>query len=239
MTASASRMFIAASSGLVGFGNVSTILGKVESRYVSGAQFAASYDGSNYATLTVDSTGVLTVGTTGSAAGFTFSSNGLVLGSGAGRGKVQSTLKTVSSTSANSGSGETDLHSATILANTLATNGDALEVIMCFGTASNANNKTIKVKFGSTTIYDTTALAANNSDVIIWAQIMRTGATTQVSFATLSAKNGSAFTQPNVTRGAPGETLSGSVTLKATGQGTSTNDVTQYMTIVNYIPANA
>jgi hypothetical protein len=233
-TASASRMFIK-TDGTVGFGSTSP-LGKVEARSTSVAQLVGSYDASNYLGITVGSSGTATFTGAGTAKGIDLT-DGLVAGTGTGRAKPGGVLKSIVSTSANSGSSETDLHSITIPASTLAADGDTLRVTMGFSTAANANNKTLKLKFGSTTLLDTTALAANATDAIIEAVITRTGATTQIAMTRLKVKNGSAWLDTCI-KATPAETLSGSITLKATGQGSATNEVVQNLSIIEYLPAN-
>lgn len=232
-TAGANRLLIT-TGGDMSCGNVSSLLARIEARKTSGAQLAASYDGSNYMTQTVDSTGLCTWTGAGTGKGHVFT-DGIRVGSGAGRAKVQGVRKTIVTTSTNTTTGETDLHSVTIDANSLAADGDEIRFTMGFMAAANANGKTIKVKFGATTIFDSTSIAANNVAVLIKGVIYRTGAATQVAFTEISAGGG--YTM-NVTRAAPTETLSSSSVLKATGQATSTADITQYLTVLEYIPAN-
>lgn len=232
-TAGANRMLIT-TGGDMSCGNVTSLLARIEARKTSGAQLAASYDGTNYMTQTVGSSGLCTWTGAGTSKGHVFT-DGIQVGSGAGRAKVNGTRKTIVTTSANSGSGVTDLHSTTIDANSLAADGDAIEFLFGLSTAANANNKTIKIVFGATTIYDSTAIAANGVDVVLKGIIYRTGATTQIAFTEMNASGG--YTNKPV-RAAPSETLSSSSVLKVTGQGTSTNDIVQYLTVLKYVPAN-
>jgi len=59
-------------SGNVTVGHGGTALGKLEARTTSGAQFVASYDGSNYVSHTVGSSGAYTVTSTGASGSMTF-----------------------------------------------------------------------------------------------------------------------------------------------------------------------
>jgi hypothetical protein len=97
---------------------------------------------------------------------------------------------------------------------------------MVFKTAANANNKTIKVKYGATTLFDSGAVAANDDRLIVRGRIIRTAAATQIAYITAQCDSGGAFANTVVTS-SPAETLSGTVVLKATGEATSDNDIQQ------------
>lgn len=135
----------------------------------------------------------------------------------------------------NVGAGEDDLMSASIAASTLGTNNMSLQFEMHFTTAANANNKTIKVKFGSTTLWDSGAVAANNQRVRVNGRIYRTGAATQIAVVEVMVSGGYTST---VATSSPTETLSGAITLKATGEATSDNDIQQLGMFVNWAPNN-
>ena len=149
---------------------------------------------------------------------------------------------------ANAGTGspadtnENDLKSLSVLANTLNTNGDTLRFSAGFRCAANADTKRIKIKFGATTLIDSTALAHNGTTIRVEGVICRTGATSQVAYVSAHESANNPAWSTNVTGGesftSPAETLSGAVTLKATVQlGTGTlNDVIQDYFFVEYIP---
>lgn len=221
----------------VGIGTSFSPLAKIEGRATSGAQLAASYDASNSLTVTVSSAGLATFTGAGTSKGLVFT-DGIQAGTGAGRAKVCGTLKTISTTSANSGSAETDLHSFTLLGNTLAADGDSIRSTMTWKTFGNSNLKTIKVKFGATTVVDSSTGTANLVWLTVIVTITRKSATTQVASFIFMPSIGTGWSSPYGGEVDCSETLSGSVILKATGQGTSTNDVTQIQTIVEYLPAN-
>lgn len=132
----------------------------------------------------------------------------------------------------NVGSGEDDLMTYTVPAAQLAADKDALHFEMVFKTAANANNKTIKVKFGATTLFDSGAVAANDDRLIVRGRIIRTAAATQIAHITAQCDSGGAFANTVVTS-SPTETLSGTVVLKATGEATSDNDIQQiYQSVI-------
>lgn len=135
----------------------------------------------------------------------------------------------------NVGSGEDDLMSHAIAAATLGTDGQDLVFEMVFKTAANANNKTIKVKYGGTTLWDSTAIAANDQRVKVRGRITRTGATTQIAEVSVHASGG--YTNTVVTS-APAETLANAITLKATGEATSDNDIQQLSMTLMWEPVN-
>lgn len=134
----------------------------------------------------------------------------------------------------NSGAGETDLITYSLPANSLVNDGDVLEV-KAWGTyAANGNNKTVKLKFGSQTILDTGAVAANSGAWEINATIVRLSATTQTISAMIISGNSSVA--DSATRTAGTQTLSSDLTIKCTGQGTSSNDITEYCQIIKLTP---
>lgn len=134
----------------------------------------------------------------------------------------------------NSGSGETDLITYTVTANTLENNGDILSVKAWGVFAANANNKTLKLKFGSQTILTTGAVAANDGSWEINATIIRKTPTTQEITASITSSNTS-ITQSS-TRTAGTQDLTTDVIIKCTGQGTSTTDLTEDALVIGLTP---
>lgn len=136
----------------------------------------------------------------------------------------------------NVGAGEDDLISTTIPKDLLANTGDTLEITV-FGTyAANANTKRVKLIFGSTTIFDTTAIAANDKAWRIDATIIRTGATAQEIIANFSGDTTLVTDLADHTTGS--ETLANSLTIKCTGEATSNDDIIQKALIIKYTPTN-
>lgn len=133
----------------------------------------------------------------------------------------------------NVGTGEDDLQSITLLANSLTENGDRVEIQAAGSFAANGNNKTVKLYFGSTVIFGTGAAAFNGGFWSLRASVVRTGAATQISVATWI---GSTLVSSNVTVATPSATLSSTVTIKVTGEATDNNDITSSLLIVDVLP---
>ncbi len=133
----------------------------------------------------------------------------------------------------NVGAGEDTLYTTTIGGNTLNVDGEAIRVKAWGKTAANANTKTVKIKFGGTTIVDTTAIAANNKDWLIDVIIGRIGASSQ-SAGSSGSFNGAILAPNNST---PAINLANDAILLITGEATSDNDVTITGCIVELIDA--
>ncbi len=134
----------------------------------------------------------------------------------------------------NVGGGADDLISFTFAANTLSTTGDILE-IEAWGTyAANGNSKTVTLEFGGQTILTTGAIAANDGSWHIKAKVVRTAAATQEIIAQIVSSNSSVA--DSATRTAGTQTLTSSLTIKCTGTGTATEDISQKALILNLNP---
>jgi hypothetical protein len=125
----------------------------------------------------------------------------------------------------NVGAGEDNLLSFILAGDSLTVNGSFIE-IECFGTfASNANNKRVRLYFGSTVIYDTTSVAANSGSWTIKSRVIRIGSSSQKAISTISSNNvlivnGSSYTTPT-------ESLTGNVQIKCTGEAVANDDIVQ------------
>lgn len=120
---------------------------------------------------------------------------------------------------------EDNLIAYTLAADALGTNGDYIDIDSWGTFAANANNKRLRVYFGSTVILDTGAVAANSGSWWIKAKIMRTGAATQKSIAFIGSSNSlisqvTAVATPTADTTAP-------IVVKTTGQGGAAADITQ------------
>jgi|TARA_R100000093_G_C1945501_1_gene74281 hypothetical protein len=145
-------------------------------------------------------------------------------------------LKTDTTQTGNVGTGEDNLIAYSLPAETLGANGDYLE-ITAFGTvAANANNKTLKLYFGSSLIYSTGAVAFNGSSWHLKATIIRTAAATQKCI--ISVDSDDATPMDPATYNTATESLSGSVTIKCTGEATSNDDIVQEALIIRWFPGN-
>lgn len=145
---------------------------------------------------------------------------------------IGGTISTNTTSAANSGSGETTMMTYTVTP--MLNDGDEIYV-KAWGTyAANANNKTIKLKFGSQTILTTGAISANDGSWQIEASIIRTAAATQEIIATITSSNTSVV--ESATRTAGAQNLATDNALLITGQGTSTNDIVQNAMLVKLTP---
>lgn len=143
----------------------------------------------------------------------------------------------------NDGGGEDDLHSHTLPANLLATNGDTVEFdfggTLDPGLSANLN---IRVYFGATLLGDLTGLSG--IEATSWrahGRIIRTGAATQIAICTIQSNALAAEDRSVTSHTTPAETLSGAIVLKATGQTDDTTDdrVVQTMSVVKWYPVAA
>lgn len=135
----------------------------------------------------------------------------------------------------NVGTGEDNLMTYSVPANQLEYNGDRLEIKMVFDCAANANSKTIKVYWGSTSTYTIPAFTTSGTDVTVNMTVVRDGPNTQRIIITYQSDNGT--TQVTGTSySTDTETDSAAITLKATGEATSNNDIQQVLLIVTYMP---
>jgi hypothetical protein len=117
-----------------------------------------------------------------------------------------------------------DLMSYTLSKNSLITTGDYID-INAFGTfASNANNKTISLVFGSTTIYTIGATAINSGSWDLKARIIRTGSATQEIMVDANGTN-AVLIKTKYTAGT--EDLTTDLTIKVSATGVADNDVVQ------------
>lgn len=140
----------------------------------------------------------------------------------------------------NVGTGEDDLMTYSVPANMLATNGDRI-VVRASGTfATSLNNKRLRARFGTSgtsLFFDTGSLAITVlTDWTFFGEIIRTGAATQKAYGFLNTSSGTLAAYADVEIGMD-QTLSGTVTLKLTGEGTANDDVVQQTMVVEWFPA--
>ena len=135
-------------------------------------------------------------------------------------------------TTGNIGTGEDTLISYAMPGNVLSEDGDYIE-IEAFGTvASNTNNKEIKLKIGSTTLITTGAVAADTGSWIIKCTIIRTGASTEKSIASIISDNAlivNSATYSNVV-----EDTATTLNIFCTGEATNDNDIVQEGLIIKW-----
>jgi hypothetical protein len=121
-----------------------------------------------------------------------------------------------------SGAAETDLLTTNIDTGILSKQGSSLLIFACGTTAANANNKTIKLYFGSTEIFTTGAFAGNDIDWTLQAEIVRNGASAQITWAQFF---GSATLTSKIQVGTASVNLAVKQDITLTGTGTTTGDV--------------
>ena len=144
------------------------------------------------------------------------------------RNIITSTVDTDTTAVGNVTTGEDDLITYSIPANTMGTNGDYISFRASGTIANSINAKRLRVKYGGTTVMDTGAAGIPISAAIQWVvegEIIRTGATTQKCNASLTTNNATLATYSGYSTAA--ETLSGAVTLKLTGEAVATDDIIQ------------
>ena len=163
-----------------------------------------------------------------------------VLGASPGNEPIR--LYTTRADAANSGTSETDLHSYTMQAGVLSETNQSIHIRALVDTATNANNKRVRVYFGATVIHDSTSAGFSNQPLEIEATVYRTGAATQYSTARILTSTANAAPTASISgsifRASPGETLSGTVVIKITGQSdTASSDLTAKAMSIDLMPA--
>ena len=118
-------------------------------------------------------------------------------------------------------------------ANRLGVNGQAVRITAWGSTAATGNTKTIRLKFGATTIRAIGPSAINGLDWRIDSLVVRTGATAQDAMATESLDT----VAQDTTITTPAETLSGAVVIKITGQNATAaaNDIVAEGMLIEFI----
>ena len=120
----------------------------------------------------------------------------------------------------NVGTGEDDLITYSLPANSLSADGKGVKIKAWGTTAANGNTKTIKLHFGSTVVRQIGASAINDKDWKIDAIVIRTGASTQDALGTEIVDSIALNTHSE-----PGEDTTTATTIKVTGEATSNNDI--------------
>jgi len=156
-------------------------------------------------------------------------------GSATNQNRMVGVVKTITTTVANVGLTETNLMTETFPASGLAATGDTVEILMFGTTAANANSKTVAAYFGAQKIVESAAFTSSAAAWRIVGTITRTGAATQVACVTVFVDGAT----PVTTYTAPTETLSGTITIKATGTAPTANgDITQVFHRSEFKPGN-
>ena len=136
-------------------------------------------------------------------------------------------LGTASGPVGNNAGVESVLESTTVSQGTLAKSESSILIFACGKTGSNANNKTIKLKFGTTELFTTGAQAMNAVDWTLQAEIVRTSDVSQIAWIQFFAT--STLTQ-KVTVTTASVDLAQNQTITITGEGANASDVLLYYT---------
>jgi hypothetical protein len=190
---------------------------------------------SNSATGTTISTGSIGIGVTSPTRKFEVAGSvAIQAGTSTGQiARVGGVINTNTTTTGNVGTGEDTLFSYSVPANTLSTDKDTIYVTVSGTFAANVNNKTLRIRFGSSLIFTAPAFAESaGADWTLRFEIIRTGAATQKCHITYISD---AVAYADYSTAA--ETLSGAVTLSVTGEATSNNDVVGEMFKVRWEPS--
>ena len=127
------------------------------------------------------------------------------------------------------GASEETLYTQSLAAALLDVDNQYIEFDVLVTMAANTNSKTIRVKFGGTTVVTFATSSSSHTSLRLRGVIMRTGATTQLAWV------GDDELNPTVTT--PAETLSGAVTFAVTGDGVSASDIQYEAAIIKWHPA--
>lgn len=153
------------------------------------------------------------------------------------RAGINGVAKVITTPVGNVGTGEDNLMSWTSPAAALSGDRQSYRIEAAGTIANNANAKTVKFYFGATTVLTAALPTSVAASWKISANVIRTGATTQVADAVLHVGNGTTY--PIVATAAPAETLSGTVVIKCTGTATANNDIVQSMMKIYWEPDGA
>jgi hypothetical protein len=193
---------------------------------------AGDFDSANFTNekMRLTSTGQLLIGVSSGNA----SKLGVEAGQSNNDASVGGVLYTTTTQVGNVGTGEDDLASYSVPANTLSTNGMSLWFEAALTITSSANNKRVRIRFGTTgtnLLYDSGTLVTGT--IVIRGRIIRTGATSQKGYAIYASAAGAQLvTNLN-------QTLSGAVTLKITGEAVANNEVLLESFVVGWDDANS
>ena len=160
----------------------------------------------------------------------------LTAGTGTGTAPISGTLniQSTSDTCATFGS-EEDFFSYTLPANSLSANNRSIFVRAWGDTAGNANNKRLRLYFGGTLIADSTAAAFNAQNWRFNAEIIRTGAATEVANVVLNVAAATASNIAHVQNTALAIDTTAAIIIKVTGLcATANDDATQRGMVVGF-----
>jgi hypothetical protein len=146
--------------------------------------------------------------------------------------QLGATLHTDTSEVGNVGLGEDTLITFNMAENVLAVNGQYLEITAWGTIAANANNKRIKFKLGSTTLLDTTAVAANAGSWMIDVKIIRTASSAEQCISKIISDNALIVDSANYISAV--EDTTGTLNIFCTGEAVANDDIIQKGLIIKW-----
>ncbi|KXK51961.1 MAG: hypothetical protein UZ13_01517 [Chloroflexi bacterium OLB13] len=143
----------------------------------------------------------------------------------------------------NVGSGEQDLMTFSVPANTLAVNGDSIWFEISAHIASSlSTSKIIRIRFGNsgTNLVHTTndINSTTTGHVVIRGRIVRTGSSSQISYANNNARANAVNPYFTTIETGLNQTLSSTVTFRVTGQATNNDDIIIQSLVIGWDPVN-
>ena len=156
------------------------------------------------------------------------------MGTSTGRAPIVGTANVNNTAVGNAGSGEDDLITYSLPANSLSGNGKGVHITAWGTTANNANAKTLKLYFGAVML--TNSLTVNLAGVWrIEADVFRTGSNAQDYVSQLVTTGAAGVALNDIEVGSLTQTDSGAITIKCTGEATSDNDIVMEGLFVKFI----
>lgn len=155
------------------------------------------------------------------------------MGTGTGRAEIGGKVHVnTTSVGTDADTVEKDLLTYTLPANSLNADGKGVRITTWITTAATANEKTIRLYFGSTVVRQIGTSVLNNQSMFAQGIIIRTGASTQDAVG-IEVGNTTAFAIFT----APAEDTTGTIVIKVTGQNSSAaaNDIVAQGLMVEYI----
>lgn len=237
ITPASNKVVITNSNGVSGNTTIDLDQTKIDhnqlDNYVANEHINWTSTTSNLNTSGTAATGNLTVTGTGSFTGNLSTEGELTIdaASGTETAKVGGVIHVDTTAVGNVGSGEDDLITYTLPANTLDTNGQIIKITAAGTTASNGNNKTIKLYLGSTELTSASANTPNDQDWCFEAIIIRKGSSSQVSLVKFFSNDSSDDTVDVLQ---DSEDLTTNLVIKCTGEATSDDDIVQELMVIEW-----
>lgn len=145
---------------------------------------------------------------------------------------ISKTLSSQYADASNVSTGETDLLSYTLPANTLANVGDRIVIEALFTTPSNGNSKSLKFYFGGANIDWTSSTIANGATIFMRITIFKTGSNAQrIQIERITGYSDYPVYSTST------ETDTATILIKFAGTGAASNDITQRTMTVTKITA--